>query len=109
VVGRSEGDDSKTSVSLFVELKAKPGKEDAVAAFLQSARSLVLAEQGTVAWFAVRFDQSTFAIFDAFGDESGREAHLNGQVAAALMAHVDELLASPPQIRKAAVLAEKLP
>ena len=98
-----------TAVSLYVELKAKPGKEEEVAAFLASAQSLVAAEPGTVAWFAVRYDKSTFAIFDAFDDEAGREAHLTGQVAAALMAHVDELLATAPQIRKADVLADKLP
>lgn len=98
-----------TSVSLYVELKAKPGKEEAVAAFLASARSLVVAEEGTIAWFAVRFDQATFAIFDAFNDKAGREAHLAGQVAAALMAHADELLAVAPQIRTADVLADKLP
>lgn len=97
-----------TSVSLYVELKAKPGKEDDVAAFLASAQSWVAAEPGTVVWFAVRFDASTFAIFDAFDYEAGREAHLAGQVAAALMAHADDLLASAPQIRKANVLADKL-
>jgi quinol monooxygenase YgiN len=70
---------------------------------------LVAAESGTVAWFAVRFDHDTFAIFDAFNDESARAAHLAGRVAAALMAHADELLATAPQIRKAAVLADKLP
>lgn len=98
-----------TTVSLYVELKAKPGKEEAVAAFLASAESLVDAEQGTIAWFAVRFDQNTFAIFDTFDNEVGREAHLAGQVAAALMAHADELLAVAPHIRKANVLADKLP
>jgi quinol monooxygenase YgiN len=98
-----------TNVSLYVELKARSGKEDAVAAFLASAQSLVAAEPGTIAWFAVRFDRDTFAIFDAFNDEAGREAHLSGQVAAALMAHADELLATAPQIRKSNVLADKLP
>lgn len=98
-----------TRVALYVELKAKPGKEDAVASFLASAQSLVIAEPGTIAWFAVRFDRSTFAIFDAFNDEAGRAAHLGGQVAAALLAHADELLATPPQIRKPDVLADKLP
>jgi quinol monooxygenase YgiN len=98
-----------TKVSLYVELNAKPGKEDKVASFLASAQSLVAAEAGTVTWFAVRFDKSTFAIFDAFNDEAGRAAHLGGQVAAALMANADELLATPPKIRKADVLADKLP
>jgi quinol monooxygenase YgiN len=98
-----------TSVSLYVELKAKSGKEEEVATFLAGAQSLVAAEPGTVAWFAVRFDRSTFAIFDAFNDEAGREAHLSGRVAAALMAHADELLAAAPQIRRSDVLADKLP
>jgi quinol monooxygenase YgiN len=98
-----------TSVSLYVELNAKLGKEDEVAAFLASAQSLVAAEPGTITWFAVRFDTNTFAIFDAFNDEAGREAHLTGRVAAALMARADELLAAAPQIRKANVLADKLP
>ena len=98
-----------TSKTLFVELHAKSGREEDVAAFLKSAQSLVDAESGTVAWFAVRFDKSTFAIFDAFDGDEGRDAHLNGKVAAALMANAGELLASTPQIRKADVLADKLP
>jgi quinol monooxygenase YgiN len=79
-----------TNVALFVEIKAKPGKEDIVAAFLASAQALVLQEPATTAWFAVRFDTYTFGIFDAFGDEAGREAHLKGRVAEALLGHVDE-------------------
>lgn len=59
--------------------------------------------------FAVRFDKETFAIFDAFNDEVGRKAHLNGAVAAALMANAADLLAAAPQIRQPAVLADKLP
>jgi len=98
-----------TAVSLYVELKAKPGKEEEVASFLSSAKSLVDAEPGTISWFAVRFDQSTFAIFDAFDDEAGRDAHLGGKVAEALMANADALLAVAPEIRKANVLADKLP
>jgi len=98
-----------TALALYVELKAKPGKEDAVAAFLASAKGLVDAEPGTISWFAVRFDHSTFAIFDAFDDDGGREAHLSGKVAAALMENAAELLAVAPQIRKADVLADKLP
>jgi len=98
-----------THVALFVEVKAKPGKEDIVAAFLASAQALVLQEPATTAWFAVRFDTYTFGIFDAFGDEAGRDAHLNGRVAEALLGRVDELLTDPPSIRRADVLADKLP
>jgi quinol monooxygenase YgiN len=98
-----------THFAIYVELKAKPGKEEDVAKFLESARSLVLAETGTIAWFAVRFDKATFAIFDAFDDEAGRTGHLNGAVAAALMANAAELLAVAPEIRQPTVLADKLP
>ncbi|MDQ0392743.1 putative quinol monooxygenase [Labrys monachus] len=98
-----------TKFALYVELKAKPGKEEDVAAFLAGAQGLVEAEPDTVAWFAVRFDKDTFAIFDAFDSEAGREAHLGGRVAAALMAGAEELLAVAPQIRQPTVLADKLP
>jgi quinol monooxygenase YgiN len=95
--------------ALFVRLEAKPGKEQAVEAFLKGALPDVVAEQTTEAWFAIRMGPSTFAIFDAFPDESGRQAHLAGRVAAALMAKAPELLATPPNIDKADVLAAKLP
>lgn len=98
-----------TIVSLHVELKAKPGKEEEVAAFLASAQSSVAAEPDTIAWFAVRYDKDTFEIFDASDDRAAREAHLNGRVAAAVMAHAGELLATAPQIRRAYVLADKVP
>ena len=98
-----------THFSLFVELKAKPGKEEEVAAFLTDAQGLVAAEAGTTAWFAVRFDTHTFAVFDAFNDEAGRQAHLTGRIAEALHAHSEELFANSPQIRRANVLADKLP
>jgi quinol monooxygenase YgiN len=98
-----------TRVAIYVELKAKSGKESELASFLKSAQSLAAAETGTVSWFAVRFDDRTFAIFDAFNDDAGREAHLNGPIAAALMKRAEELLATSPQIRKADVLADKLP
>lgn len=98
-----------TRHALYVELKARPGKEDELAAFLASAKPLVDAEPATRAWFGVRFDKETFAIFDAFDDEAGRDAHLSGQVAAALMARAADLLAHAPQIHRADVLADKLP
>jgi quinol monooxygenase YgiN len=98
-----------TTVALIVELKAKLGHEEEVAAFLASAQPLALAEPATTAWFAVRVDKRTFCIFDAFPDEAGRQAHLNGPIAAALMAKAGDLLSEPPQIRKAEVLADKLP
>jgi quinol monooxygenase YgiN len=98
-----------TRFSLFAELKAKPGKEEEVAAFLTGAQSLVAAEPGTTAWFAVRFDTHTFAVFDAFNEEAGRQAHLAGRIAEALHARSEELFATAPLIRSANVLADKLP
>jgi quinol monooxygenase YgiN len=97
------------SKALYVRLEAKPGKEADVAAFLKSGLPIVREEPGTVAWFGIRMGPTTFGIFDAFPDEAGREAHLAGRVAAALMAKAPDLLASPPVIEKFDVLAFKLP
>ena len=98
-----------TNLGLFVVLEAKPGKEMQLKNFLIGALPLVEAEPDTTAWFAIRIGPSTFGIFDAFSDETGREAHLSGEVAKALMANAPELLATPPSIEKIDVLAEKLP
>jgi quinol monooxygenase YgiN len=98
-----------TKVALYVQLKAKTGKEEEVAAFLKGAQSLLQQEPLTVAWFAVRFDRSTFAIFDAFETEDGRQAHLKGAIAAALMARYDELFDGALEIRQLEVLADRLP
>lgn len=95
--------------ALFVRLEAKPGKENEVARFLQSGLPIVQKEPGTTAWFGIKLGPSTFGIFDAFPDEAGREAHLTGKVAAALMARASELLSQPPSIEKVDVLAAKLP
>lgn len=95
--------------ALFVRLEAKPGKESAVASFLAGAVPLVEAEPATVAWFALRLGPTTFGIFDAFPDEAGRQAHLSGKVAQALMAKASELLAEGPSIQNVEVLADKLP
>src|SRR5690242_4954136 len=96
-------------VALWVRLVAKPGKEAAVADFLRGGLAIVNEEPATTAWFAIQLNASTFGIFDAFPDEAGRQAHLTGRVAAALMAKADELLAEPPSIEKVDVLAAKLP
>ena len=98
-----------TKVSLYVHLEAKPGKEQEVADFLVSALSLVIREPETTAWFALRMSPNTFGIFDAFPNEQGRDAHLNGEVAKQLMAKAPELLAKAPEIHKVDVLADKLP
>jgi quinol monooxygenase YgiN len=97
------------TVGLLVRLEAKPGKESEVESFLKSGLALVQEEPETTVWFAIRMGPSTFGIFDAFPDESGRNAHLNGKVAAALMAKASDLLAQPPVIEKVDILATKLP
>lgn len=98
-----------TTVGLIVRLQAKPGKEDEVADFLRGAVPLVQAEPATTAWFALQIDASTFAIVDAFPDQAGRQAHLEGAVAAALFGKADELLAAPPAVEQVDVLADVLP
>jgi len=94
---------------LIVSLEAKRGQEDALASFLQDALPLAQDEPQTVAWFALRSGPSSFAIVDAFPDDDGRQQHLNGQVAAALLARSDELLAAPLEIGEVDILAAKLP
>jgi quinol monooxygenase YgiN len=96
------------TVGLLVTLSAKPGKEDELAGFLASAEPLAQAEPDTTAWFAIRIDASTFGIFDVFPDDGGRQAHLGGPIAAALMAKAGELLSSPPDIKPVDVLAAKI-
>jgi quinol monooxygenase YgiN len=97
------------TVGLLVTLNAKPGREDELASFLIGALPLVQDEADTTAWFAIRLGPARFGIFDVFPDEAGRDAHLSGQVAAALMEAAPELLAADPSIDKVDVLAEKLP
>lgn len=97
------------SKGLLVRLEVKSGRDAEVEEFLLSALPLVRQEAATTAWFAVRFGRSEYGILDAFPDEAGREAHLSGAVAKALMEQSDELFAEPPRIQKLDVLAHKLP
>jgi quinol monooxygenase YgiN len=97
------------TLGLFARLEAKPGKENEVAAFLAQGLQLANQEATTPLWFALRLGPTTFAIFDAFRDEGGRTAHLNGPIAKALMARAPELLATPPAIERLDVLGAKVP
>jgi quinol monooxygenase YgiN len=97
------------TVGLQVRLEAKVGRETDVENFLREGLRLVHDEPATLTWFAVRLGPSTFAIFDAFPDDEGRQAHLSGRVAAALMEQADDLLSQPPVIEQFDVLAVKLP
>jgi quinol monooxygenase YgiN len=94
---------------LLVRLEVKPGLDEQVEKFLISALPLVQQEPATTAWFAIRFGRSEYGIFDVFPDDAGRDAHLSGAVAKALMEQAPTLLSEPPKIQKIDVLAYKLP
>ena len=96
------------NVGLFVRLEAKPGKEEAVANFLETGLKLVNEESTTPIWFALKLGPSTFGVFDAFANEQGRQNHLTGRIAKALMASAPELLATPPVMERLEVLGAKL-
>lgn len=97
------------TVGLLVRLKAKAGKEADVEAFLRSGQAIVEGEPATTAWFAIQLGAGEYGIFDVFPDAAGRQAHLSGDVAKALMAQADELFSEPPAIEQIDVLAAKLP
>ena len=97
------------TVALFARLEAKPGKENDLAAFLKQGLQMARLETTTPVWFALRLGPTTFAVFDAFQDDAGRQVHLTGPIAQALMAHAPNLLAAPPVIEPLDVLGSKLP
>jgi quinol monooxygenase YgiN len=94
-------------VGIVALVEARPGKEALVADLLRSAQALAVQEHATLTWYAFQSGPSSFGIFDTFADDAGRKAHLQGQIAAALMGRSDELLVSPPDIRMVDVLASK--
>ncbi|MBA3389208.1 MAG: antibiotic biosynthesis monooxygenase [Rubrobacter sp.] len=96
------------TAGLLVRIEALPGREAEVQSFLEGGLSLVNEEPDTITWYAIRLGESTFGIFDTFPDDSGRQAHLSGQVAAALMGNVGELI-EEPTIEPVDVIAAKLP
>ena len=95
--------------ALLALLEARPGKENELEEFLKSAQPLAANEPATTTWYAVKLGPSRFGIFDTFKDEAGRNAHLGGDIAKALFARADELLAKPPQVEKLEILALKAP
>jgi quinol monooxygenase YgiN len=96
------------ALGLFVRLEAKPGKEKDVAAFLKQGLQLANQEPTTRLWFSLRLGPSTFGVFDAFADEAGRQTHLNGPIAKALMSLAPDLFAVPPSIERTEILGAKL-
>lgn len=93
--------------ALYASLKAKPGKESDVEAFLKQGAEMSKSENGTVTWYGLKEGEGQYAVFDTFDDEAGREAHLTGAIANALMAKADELFSEAPKIHKIDVLATK--
>jgi quinol monooxygenase YgiN len=102
-------EDEMDKFALLALLEAKPGKEKDLEAFLKSAQPLAVSEPATTTWYAVKLGPAKFGIFDTFKDEAGQTAHLQGEIAKALMAKAGELLAVPPQIEKLEILASKAP
>ena len=96
-----------TPYAFVVRLEARPDRAAAVAELLSGALPLAQAEPGTVAWYAARTSETTFWIFDTFASENARQAHIEGPIAAALAEQADDLLALPPEILPADVLAAK--
>jgi quinol monooxygenase YgiN len=100
---------NRVNLGLLVRLEAKAGKEAEVEQFLKSGLAIVQGEPATITWYAIRLGATTFGVFDTFPNDPGRDAHLNGQLAAALMAKAGDLFSQPPQIEKVDILAAKLP
>lgn len=93
------------NLGILVTLKAKKGKEMEVSNFIREAVNLARREEKTITWYSYKIDESTFGIFDTFEKESGREAHLNGEIASALMEKASELLSEPPSVKKVEILS----
>ena len=96
-----------SKVALYVRLIPRPGKEQEIEAFLKQGQQMAMDEPQTLRWFAIKEDDGAYSIFDTFDDEAGRDAHLNGAIAKALMAKADEYFSKPPKIDKITILAEK--
>ena len=94
-------------LALYASLKAKPGKEAEVESFLKHGAEMAKTESATVTWYALKEDEGHYSIFDTFNDEAGREAHVTGEIAKALMARASELFVETPKIHKITLIANK--
>jgi len=93
--------------ALFARFEAKPGKEADVEAFLRKGLEMANREHTTPIWFALKLSDQVFGVFDAFHSEADRQAHLDGEIAKALMANAETLFVAPPAIAKIEVLGMK--
>ena len=98
----------ESNVAILARLEAKADKVQELADFLKGALPLAQSEEQTSTWFALQLGPTTFGIFDTFADDTGRQAHLNGPIAGALMANAKELLSESPEISEVTVLAAKV-
>jgi quinol monooxygenase YgiN len=96
-------------LAILALLHARPGKEQEAEDFLKSAQPLAVAEPATTTWYALKLGPASFGIFDTFQDEAGRQAHLTGDIAKALMARAEELFDQSPSIQMVEILASKAP
>ena len=96
-----------SKLAIWAQLEAKPGKERELEEFLKSAEPLAEREPGTLTWYAIKISPGKYGIFDTFADENGRNAHLNGEIAKALLAKAKDLLAEAPRVDKPEILASK--
>jgi quinol monooxygenase YgiN len=99
--------DTMASKAIWVMLKAKPGKENDVEAFLKQGAAMSHDEPQTVTWYGVKMGPGIYGVFDTFDDEAGRDAHLTGEIAKALMANAADLFSNEIKIEKMDILADK--
>lgn len=93
--------------AIWVMLKAKPGKESEIESFLAQGAQMAGSEAGTVTWYGVKMGPGVYGVFDTFNDEAGRDAHLSGDIAKALMAKAPDLFTNEPRIEQMEILAAK--
>jgi quinol monooxygenase YgiN len=93
--------------AIWVMLKAKPGKEADIEAFLKKGAEMAQDEAGTTTWYGVKVAPGIYGVFDTFEDEAGRDAHMNGEIAKALMANAPDLFENELKIEKMDILAAK--
>lgn len=101
--------ENSEKLGLFVLVNAKPEKANDVKQFLMGALPLANQEIGTKSWYAFQIDATTFGIFDTFSSEDERDAHLNGDIAKALLQNAEDLLVDfkVSDINKLSILAAK--
>ena len=98
---------SEKKLALWVNLHAKAGKEAEAEEFLKQGAGMAADEPETLSWYAIRMSPGHYGVFDTFADESGREAHLKGEIAKALGAKWDELFEGRLEIDQPMVLSAK--